>query len=255
MTDAELQLIAAETLISEIQRLFLLPEQVWHEQKGDSYYPAGKLSTAILQQHLTGNKTIALNLVSTAGLTRTLVIDFDGVPHGKGEQHWDKLCEVANGLQTELGLPAPAVSVSGRKGYGLWISLEQPIPAATAQSFLHLIRKKYLAGVEAIDLRPDTDKPTDAAQAVAKLPPCLHRASGKWAAFITPEVGAIFSETPYLESPANLTAQAKLLAGIESASLMQIMQAITKLQQMVGGGSKKSEGPKLIPIYASASKG
>lgn len=255
MTEAELPLLAQDKLIAELQRLYFLPEQVWHEQKGDSYYPAGKLSTAILQQHLAGTKTAALNLVSAAGLTRTLVIDFDGVPHGKGEQHWDKLCEVANGLQTELGLPAPAVSISGRKGYGLWISLEQTIPAATAQSFLHLLSKKYLNGVEAIDLRPDTATPTDGAVAVAKLPPCLHRKNDKWAAFITPEVGAIFHETPYLESPASHAAQAKLLAGIESVPLMAFMQALTKLQHEVGGGSKKSDGPKLIPIYAKADKG
>jgi len=187
-----------QKLISELKRLYFYKGQIHHDQDktGESYFLAGNLTPAILEEHLAGDKTIALNLVAEDGTCRAMVFDFDGVAHGKGKQHWERLADLANKMQTELGLPAPAVAVSGRKGWGLWLSLEQPVPAAQAQQFLHLVRKAYLADIpkDELDLRPDTDKATKAAQAVAKLPPCLHRASGLWAAFINPGMGASFIE-------------------------------------------------------------
>lgn len=248
----------SEKLISEIQRLYLLKGQQYHEQSkdGESYFPEGPLTPAVLSKHLAGEKTIALNLVSEEGLTRALVFDFDGVAHNKGGEHWGKLCQLAQALQTELKLPAPAVSVSGRKGWGLWLSLADAVPVGQAQQFLHLVRKAYLSAIpkDELDLRPDTDKPTKAAQAVAKLPPCLHRGSGKWAAFIKPEMGESFTEEAGLEGPPSMDQQAALLAGLQSITLIQFMQALTTLQNSVGGDKKASDAPKYQPLYQQTAK-
>lgn len=249
-----------DTLITELQRLYLLKGQQYHDQSkdGESYFPAGALTPALLSQHLKGEKTVALNLVNAEGLTRCMVLDFDGVAHGHGSEHWAALCKVANGLQADLGLPAPAVSISGRKGWGLWLSLADPVPVGQAQQFLHLLRKKYLADLPKgeIDLRPDTNKPTSAAQAVAKLPPCLHRASGKWASFITPEGGEAFIAEPWLDVPPAMDKQAALLADVQSLTTLQFMQALTKLQQELGANEPKNgDGPALAPDYAKSEKG
>ena len=61
-------------------------------------------------------------------------------------QHWDRLCEVANALQAELGLPAPAVSIDGASAYHLWLSLETPVPAGEAQDFLGAAAPGLLSG-------------------------------------------------------------------------------------------------------------
>lgn len=247
-----------QKLISELLRLYILEGQQYHDQSkdGESYFPAGPLTPVVLAEHLGGTKTVALNLVSEAGLSRAMVLDFDGVAHGKGQLHWDKLAEVANKMQTELGLPAPAVAVSGRKGWGLWLSLEQPVPVGQAQQFLHMIRKAYLSDIpkDELDLRPDTDKPTKAAQAVAKLPPCLHRASGLWAAFINPGMGASFIEEAGLTSAPPMSKQAELLADLQSITPMQFMQALVKLQQKTGTSPKEVKGPSYVPLYDKADK-
>lgn len=248
-----------QKLISELKRLYIQEGQQYHDQSkdGESYFPAGPLNAAILAEHLSGSKTVALNLVSEAGTVRAMVLDFDGVAHGKGQQHWEALASVANKMQTELGLPAPAVAVSGRKGWGLWLSLEQPVAAGQAQQFLHMVRKAYLSGIpdSELDLRPDTDKPTKAAQAVAKLPPCLHKASGLWAAFINPGMGASFIDEAGLPAAPPMGKQAEQLADLKSISPMQFMQALYKLQQMTGTSPKESKGPTYAPLYEKADKG
>ena len=86
-----------QKLISELKRLYVIEGQQYHDQdkSGESYFPAGPLSAAILAEHLEGTKTVALNLVSEAGMARAMVIDFDGVAHGKGKQHWEALASLA----------------------------------------------------------------------------------------------------------------------------------------------------------------
>lgn len=231
-----------QKLISELNRLYLLKGQQHHEPSGEggNYSPAGELSPAILERHLRGEKTVALDLVTEDGLTRALVIDFQGAARGKGAEHWSKLCELANALQEQLNLPAPAVSISGGKGYGLWLSLETPMPVAQAQQFLHLLRDAYFPDDqnERIVLRPATGVSADAAATLAELPPCLHRASGLWAAFINPGMGASFADEPGLEMPPPPGAQAAFLDGLQSISVAQFMQALNLLQQKQGAAQQ-----------------
>jgi len=223
-----------QKLISELSRLYLLEGQQHHEQgeDGNGYFPAGHLSRSILEQHLRGGKTIALDLVTGDGLTRALVIDFYGAADGRGEQQWSKLCEVANALQEQLGLPAPAVSISGAEGYALWLSLEAPIPLALARRFLHLLRQAYFpeTGHAGMGLAADAAP----AATLAELPPCLHRSSGKWAAFINPGMGASFADEPGLEMPPPLAAQAAFLADLQSITVKRFGQALDILEQRHG---------------------
>ena len=162
-------------LISELTRLYLFEEQ---QQYVDAEGGAQPLTPAVLARHLSGERTVAVNWSTRhSGLTRALVLEFGG--KGGGEAHWSALCTIANAVQHELDLPAPAVSISGT-AFQLWLSLATPVPVAQARQFVQLLRSTFLpASTDILAAAP----PADVEQVA--LPPCL-QPSGKWAALIHP---------------------------------------------------------------------
>ncbi|MBC7502816.1 MAG: hypothetical protein H7315_20310, partial [Herminiimonas sp.] len=192
-----------QKLISELNRLYLLRDQMVYDQGSDGTRSLARetLSPTVFAQHLRGDKTLALDLVDDAGLTRVIVIAFDGVADGNGARYWSTLCAVANALQEKLALPAPAVSISGATSYRLWLSVASPIPAAQVRRFVELVHKSYFPREENSDLRlpDDAGLSANVDHEITELPPCLHRATGKWAAFIHPGMGGAFSDEPGLE--------------------------------------------------------
>ena len=195
-----------QKLLSELTRLYL---------------PVGAVAPQALARHVLGETTLAIDLASADGLVRAMVIPFRKVD-AEPARHWTRLCAAANGLQLELGLPAPAVSISGSDGYGLWLSLEAPIPAAQAHEFIALLHQAYF---------PDMELRLDAACAAVELPPCLNQATGKWSAFIHPGMGAAFAEESGLEMAPPLAGQAGFLEGVESAGDEMFKHAFAMLRQ------------------------
>lgn len=239
-----------QKLISELIRLFVLDGQQYASSDDAlASAPAGILSPEILERHLRGEHSVALNMVKEAGLTRVLTIDFDGAAKDKGAQSWDRLSEVANALQAQLDLPAPAVSITGT-GYRLWLSLQTPIALAAARQFLQLLRLAYFPDFtkEAIRVQPDPDLPDAPAPTWIELPPCPHLASGKWAAFIHPGMGASFSDEPGLEMAPPFAAQAAFLEGLRSISDAQFTQALSQLRH----GQEAQTQPHAAPPSAAA---
>lgn len=213
-----------QKLISELIRLYL---------------SAGTLSQHDLTQRMLGQSSDRLSLTSDAGFTRAIVIPFQKTTHGDAAQHWSSLCAVANALQTELGLPAPAVSISGINGYCLWLSLEAPIAQTEAQKFIALLRQAYC---------PELNLGTDAASIAVELPPALHPISGQWAAFIHPDLGASFADEAGLEMAPPLAGQAALLESLHSISAAQLRHAFSVLEQVYGalpavGGAVAERAP------------
>ncbi|WP_338760129.1 hypothetical protein [Massilia sp. METH4] len=156
------------------------------------------------------------------GGVRAIVIPFELKGEGDGARQWERLCEVANALQAELGLPAPAVSVSGATGFRLWLSFAQPVPVDRAQRFLALLRAAYFS---------DAKLPEQGVRAPLELPPRLHPATGKWAAFIHPGMGAAFADEPALEIAPPAAAQAALLQDLRSITPAQLQQALDVLER------------------------
>jgi hypothetical protein len=199
-----------EKLIAELTRLYLAPEAVTREA---------------LAQHIAGKNTLAIKLTTADGLTRALAIPFRKI-RGDGEaQHWSRLCAVANALQAELELPAPAVSIDGAQAYRLWLSLEEPVAASQAQEFLELLGQAYF---------PEIELAPDAATAPVYLPPCLNPRSGKWAAFIHPGMGASFADESGLDMAPPMAGQVGFLEGLESIEPELFVRALRKLQQAAG---------------------
>lgn len=199
-----------QNLTSELQRLYLLPGQQVDGQ--------------------------AVNLVGADGVTRALVIDFHQAPE---ELHWARLCDVANALQTELGLPAPAVSVSGGECYRLWLSLARPIPEAQAKQFLALLHKAYFE-----------DEQIDFGRSRIDLPPALNHATGLWAAFINPSMGGALAEDLGLEMAPPEAAQAAFLERLESITEEEFAQALATLRRKHDAAPAAVQAPAM-PSAAS----
>ncbi|NYE59346.1 hypothetical protein FHW58_000498 [Duganella sp. 1224] len=189
-----------DKLISELRRLYLLNAD----------------NTQRLQHHLRGEATFAFDLAQD-GVTRAIVIDFH---KADSEQHWQRLCNVANALQSDLDLPAPAVSVSGGECYRLWLSLASPIPVEQARQFLALLHKAYFE-----------DEQIDLGRTVVELPPCLHVATGLWAAFVNPSMGGALADDLGLEMPPNEHAQAVFLEKLECIGDDVFASALATLQR------------------------
>ena len=174
------------------------------------YLPAGASAT-----------TPPLNLASADGRTRALVIGFDRQPGADEMQHWSALCLVANALQTQLDLPAPAVSISGSHGYRLWLSFDAAMPVAVATKFLGLLRLAYF---------PEMPEQADVFAATVEFPPSMNAGTGLWAAFINPGLGASFADESGLEMAPPAAGQLALLDGLNSISEPQFARAMSLLE-------------------------
>ncbi|MGK5079861.1 hypothetical protein [Janthinobacterium sp. HLX7-2] len=237
-------------LISELKRLYLFDEQ---QQYLDADGSAQPLTPAVLARHVAGEQTVAARLVSDGGLARALVLEFGGKGGGRGgEQHWSALCTIANAVQHELDLPAPAVSISGT-AFQLWLSLATPVPIAQARQFVQLLRSTFLpASTDILAVAP----PAYVEQVM--LPPAL-QPSGKWAAFIHPSMGAAFVDEPGLDMPPPPAAQLGFLESLRSINPAQFAQALAKLQGHAGlvpeAVAVAAPAPLPAPVAPSAPTG
>ena len=167
------------------------------------------------------------DLVDADGRVRALVIEL------ARPAEWQPLAEVWMGVQTELGLPAPAIVVNGTDGMQLWFSVAAPLDAARAQSFLNGLRHRYLAAVkpDRLGLMAGADSALAAcAIALSGSAGASHEATGRWPAFVAPDLAPIFAETPWLDLPPGDEGQARVLAGLESIKPALFEAAAAQLQ-------------------------
>lgn len=152
------------------------------------------------------------SLLAPDGTVRAMVLEL------ARPADWALLASVWRGVQTDLELPAPAIAVSGMDGYQLWFSLAQPASVAQVGAFLEALRLRYLSLVAPgrIRMMPAVDTASPGPIQHALLVPALQPATGRWSAFVAPDLAAIFSEEPWLDLPPNPEAQAKVLARLES---------------------------------------
>lgn len=149
------------------------------------------------------------DLLDAQGHTRALVLEL-AVP-----ADWARLKAVWQGVQADLGLPAPAIAVSGTDGLQLWFSAPTPVPAADARRWLESLCRRYLPGLPPHRLRlyPRTepaaaagDSPTHSAPV-----PAWQADGATWSAFVAPDLVPLFEETPWLDSEPSEEGQAALL--------------------------------------------
>lgn len=138
---------------------------------------------------------------------------------------WPALSAVWQGVQADLGLPAPAIAINGLDGYQLWFSWTQPLPLDKAQAFLQTLCARYLPGIPPRRLRllPQPG------QGVPQVP-ALRPDTGLWSAFVAPDLAAVFADEPAIDLPPGPDAQADVLARLTSMRPADMLQAWERLQ-------------------------
>ncbi|RYZ03621.1 MAG: hypothetical protein EOO24_13650 [Comamonadaceae bacterium] len=138
-----------------------------------------------------------------------------------GRSPWDALAGVWQGVQADLGLPAPAIVVDGARGMQLWFALDGPVAADAAATFLGALRDRYLA-----DLPRDRVALGDP----AAIAPPVEVAPGCWSAFVAPDLASLFADEPWLDLTPGVDAQADLLARLRPASAREWADALQRLR-------------------------
>jgi hypothetical protein len=143
---------------------------------------------------------------------------------------WEGLAKVWRGLQVDLELPAPAIAVSGIDGYQLWFSLSQPVPVAQAMAFLESLRRRHLGDIarQRIGMHPCVDASAEGPAQHAVVPPA-QGATGRWSAFVAPDLAAVFADEPWLDLAPGADAQADLLSRLESTKPDDFERALERL--------------------------
>lgn len=159
---------------------------------------------------------------------------------------WALVAKFLRDVQDDLKLPPPAVSVAGGGGYHLWFSLDEPVEAERAGEFLRLMCCKFLSEVPADRLRlwPGEEENSLAEARQLVFPPVRDAGSGKWSAFIEPDLGSMFVEEPGLEMAPNEERQADLLSGLKRIRPDVFQNLLARLrQQPTAGNVFPSETP------------
>jgi len=156
---------------------------------------------------------------SADGMARVMVVSFARAAD------WPAVAGLYGNIQEVLGLPAPAVSVSGEAGYALWLALAEPQPVAQLQVFLAGLKRVFLADVpeQFLGFHPDAAK-------ITPVPlPLQHPVTGRWSAFIDPGMGSMFAEESGLEMAPNPLRQAEMLAGLKCMTTADFQRVLATL--------------------------
>lgn len=132
---------------------------------------------------------------------------------------WPPMARLWQGVQADLGWPAPAIAVNGVDGYQLWFSLAQALPLADAQALLDHLRQRYLT-----DIPPDRLRllPGPAAQVPLQVAPEV------WSAFVSSDLAAVFADTPWLDLPPGEDAQAELLGRLSLTPAADVVRVLVQ---------------------------
>jgi hypothetical protein len=169
----------------------------------------------------------AHELFTPEGLTRCLVLELGNPPD------WPALSAVWRGVQIDLGLPAPAIAVNGSTGFQLWFSLQTPLRANEARTFLDDLCARYLHGISERRL---TTWPLLEHGSWVHAPPVPSNGGteDRWSAFVAPDLAAVFADTPFLDIPPGDDGQADVLAPLKSSPTEMHCRAKAQTQAQAG---------------------
>lgn len=189
-------------LPSELHRLFV---------------PKGAVSTR--------DQVDAADLIDAEGRVRAMVLGL------AGPADWPAVSRVWQGVQADLGLPAPAIAVAGPAGYQLWFSVGDAVPAAQALLFLEALRRRYLSDIESsrLSLLPANDPSFACGFRHAAPVPAPLAPSGAWSAVVAPDLAPMFSDESWLDMPPNPEGQADLLSRITSIPHADFLRVLGQL--------------------------
>ncbi len=157
---------------------------------------------------------------------------------------WPLAARLIQSVQAELDLPAPAVAIAGGGGFQVWFSFSDALPVDQVRCFLHGVCEALLGEWQPGQLE---FWPESHGARPLSLPPAQDKASGKWSAFIDPDLGGLFVDEPGLEMAPSDERQADLLAGMASMPRDAFERALARL-----GVSAEVENPAPTTTAAGA---
>ncbi len=163
-------------------------------------------------------------LQDAAGRTRALLIELSR------PADWPALAALWHGVQQDLGLPPPAIAVSGTDGFQLWFALAAPLEPAQGLALLQAICARYLPDAAPQRLHLQAGAQVLAGAAVPlPLPPKLRAAPDQWSAFVSQDLAPVFADSPWLDIEPGVEGQADVLAALECISPEALQQALAAL--------------------------
>jgi hypothetical protein len=151
---------------------------------------------------------------------------------------WQPLAAVWQGLQADLGLPAPAIAANGTDGLQLWLSLAEAVDNTQGLALLERLRQRYMADVP-------LHRVAMSAAAAPPPTPCAVQPAGPWSAFVAADLAPVFEESPWLDLPPNEEGQADLLQRLASIQPAALAAAWAQLLP-------RPETPAVAPAPASS---
>jgi hypothetical protein len=161
---------------------------------------------------------------------------------------WTLLARVWRGVQADLGLPAPAIAVSGTDSLQLWFSLQQAVPVLQAQDFLEALRVRYLSDVAPQRVSLMATVTASGGPGAAAPVPARQADTDHWSAFVAPDLAPIFDDTPWLDLPPNDEGQAQLLRPLHSISVPAWTEVLAAL---LSTGPAVDAPLATVPVCAS----
>lgn len=148
---------------------------------------------------------------------------------------WAALAPLWRGVQTDFDWPEPAIAVNGTDAFELWFALAEGLPWAEAARLLHGLQRRYLGAVPAERVRCWPAPPSTRADAPNGPPtrspicPPFAAAAERWAAFVAPDLPAVFGDDPALDVEPGADAQADLLARLQPVDPAALRRALAAL--------------------------
>lgn len=160
---------------------------------------------------------------------------------------WSDVAALWQGVQDDLGLPSPAIAVSGIDGCQVWFSLQEPVAVTQAMDFLESLRLRYLSDIAPryISMMPMADGSLSGQARHAEMVPAQQAETSHWSAFVTPGLVGMFADEPWLDLPPSPEAQAKLLSNVESIQPGLFRQMQKLLQPQLTAATKDSRPAKV----------
>jgi hypothetical protein len=196
-----------------------------------------------------GGVAVPPSLVDAQGRARALVLEL------ARPADWSLLFKVWQGVQLDLGLPAPAIAVSGSDGIQLWFSLAQAGGVSAAQAFLQALCLRYLPDVPShrLALLPALDVSSASGALLQARPvPAEQRLTGHWSVFVAPDLAPVFADEPWLDSPPGDDGQANLLRGLRSITPAEWAAVVAPALPAVAQPSAVQPGADERPASAAA---
>lgn len=166
---------------------------------------------------------------------------------------WDSLLRVWQGVQADLGLPAPAIAVNGVDGYLLWFSLWEPVPAEHMAAFLAGLQATYLRDIapRRLGLWPAHPNPLPGASPLPALAVPAPQGDDRWSAFVTPDLARIFANDPWLDMAPADASQADVLAALP-CTRPDVFEAACARLALVAPTPPAVAPPPLQPLATAA---